>query len=99
MLSHGLISAALFLSVGFLYDRVNSRIIKSYGGLINIVPKFSFILMIFVLAALGLPGTTGFIGEFLVLIGIFKINFFLVKLLLALALYYQQHICFGYTKE
>ena len=54
---------------------VNSRIIKSYGGLINIVPKFSFILMIFVLAALGLPGTTGFIGEFLVLIGIFKINF------------------------
>ena len=75
MLSHGLISAALFLSVGFLYDRVNSRIIKSYGGLINIVPKFSFILMIFVLAALGLPGTTGFIGEFLVLIGIFKINF------------------------
>ncbi len=75
MLSHGLISAALFLSVGFLYDRVNSRIIKSYGGLINIVPKFSFILMIFVLAGLGLPGTTGFIGEFLVLIGIFKINF------------------------
>ena len=75
MISHGLISAALFLSVGVLYDRVHSRLINSYGGIVNILPKYSFILMVFVLAALGLPGTTGFVGEFLVLVGAFKINF------------------------
>ncbi|MAV77116.1 MAG: NADH-quinone oxidoreductase subunit M [Candidatus Marinimicrobia bacterium] len=75
MISHGLISAALFLSVGVLYDRIHSRLINSYGGIINILPKYSFILMIFTLAALGLPGTSGFIGEFLVLVGAFKINF------------------------
>ena len=75
MLSHGLISAALFLCVGVLYDRNKSRLISSYGGLVNILPKYSFILMVFVLAALGLPGTSGFIGEFLVLIGAFKINY------------------------
>jgi len=75
MISHGLISAALFLSVGVLYDRIHSRLINSYGGLINIIPKYSFIFMVFVLAALGLPGTSGFIGEFLVLVGVFKINY------------------------
>ena len=75
MFSHGLISAALFLCVGVLYDRNKSRLISSYGGLVNILPKYSFILMVFVLAALGLPGTSGFIGEFLVLIGAFKINY------------------------
>ena len=75
MISHGLISAALFLSVGVLYDRIHSRLINTYGGLARIIPKYSFILMIFVLAALGLPGTSGFIGEFLVLVGAFKINF------------------------
>ncbi len=75
MLSHGLISAALFLSVGVLYDRMHSRLINSYGGIISVIPKYSFILMVFVLAALGLPGTSGFIGEFLVLVGAFKINF------------------------
>ena len=75
MLSHGLISAELFLCVGVLYDRNKSRLISSYGGLVNILPKYSFILMVFVLAALGLPGTSGFIGEFLVLIGAFKINY------------------------
>tara|TARA_Y100000817_G_C16813026_1_gene525122 strand:- start:331 stop:1293 length:963 start_codon:yes stop_codon:yes gene_type:complete len=75
MLSHGLISAALFLSVGVLYDRTNSRLIDSYGGIVSVVPKYSFILMIFVLGGVGLPGTSGFIGEFLVLVGTFKINF------------------------
>tara|TARA_B100001741_G_scaffold89429_1_gene73159 strand:- start:370 stop:1605 length:1236 start_codon:yes stop_codon:yes gene_type:complete len=75
MLSHGLISAALFLCVGVLYDRIHSRQINSYGGIVNILPKYSFIFMVFVLAALGIPGTSGFIGEFLVLVGAFKINF------------------------
>ena len=74
MLSHGLISAALFLCVGVLYDRHHSRMISSYGGLVNIMPKYAFVLMIFTLAALGLPGTSGFVGEFLVLIGIFQKN-------------------------
>ena len=74
MISHGLISAALFLCVGVLYDRFNSRMISSYGGLINVMPKYSLVLMIFTLAALGLPGTSGFIGEFLVLVGVFQKN-------------------------
>ena len=74
MLSHGLISAALFLCVGVVYDRYHSRMISSYGGLVNIMPKYAFVFMIFVLAALGLPGTSGFVGEFLVLVGVFQIN-------------------------
>ena len=74
MLSHGLISAALFLCVGVLYDRHKSRQISAYGGLVNGMPKFAFVFMIFTLAALGLPGTSGFIGEFLVLVGIFQVN-------------------------
>jgi NADH-quinone oxidoreductase subunit M len=74
MLSHGLISAALFLCVGVVYDRYHSRMISSYGGLVNIMPKYAFVFMIFSLAALGLPGTSGFIGEFLVLLGVFQIN-------------------------
>ena len=75
MLSHGLISAALFLCVGVLYDRTHSRLIKSYGGLVHILPKYSFVFMIFALGTLGLPGTSGFVGEFLVLVGAFKVNF------------------------
>ena len=74
MLSHGLISAALFICVGVVYDRLHSRMISSYGGLVNIMPKYAFVFMIFSLAALGLPGTSGFVGEFLVLVGIFQIN-------------------------
>tara|TARA_B100000029_G_scaffold426208_1_gene434985 strand:+ start:2811 stop:4304 length:1494 start_codon:yes stop_codon:yes gene_type:complete len=74
MLSHGLVSAALFLCVGVLYDRYHSRMISSYGGLANIMPKYAFVFMIFTLAALGLPGTSGFVGEFLVLIGAFQKN-------------------------
>ena len=75
MFSHGLISAALFLSVGVLYDRTHSRLIKTYGGIVNLMPKYSFLLMIFVLGTLGLPGTSGFVGEFLVLVGVFKVNY------------------------
>ena len=74
MLSHGLISAALFLCVGVLYDRYNSRMISSYSGLVHVMPKYAFVFMIFTLAALGLPGTSGFVGEFLVLVGAFQKN-------------------------
>ena len=74
MLSHGLVSAALFLCVGVLYDRMHSRLIKDYGGLVQRMPMFSFSFMVFSLAAIGLPGTSGFVGEFLVLIGVFSIS-------------------------
>ena len=72
MISHGLVSAALFLSVGVLYDRLHSRLIKTYGGLVSIMPKYSVLFMIFALSAIGLPGTTGFVGEFLILMGVFR---------------------------
>ena len=74
MISHGLISAALFLCVGILYDRMHSRLISSYGGVVQYLPKFSLIFIIFILAGLGLPGTSGFLGEFLVLVGTFQKN-------------------------
>jgi NADH-quinone oxidoreductase subunit M len=74
MMSHGLISAALFLCVGVVYDRYHSRMISSYGGLVNIMPKYALVFMIFTLAALGLPGTSGFVGEFLILVGVFQTN-------------------------
>ena len=80
MISHGLISAALFLCVGVVYDRLNSRMISTYGGLVNYLPKYSFLFLIFALAALGLPGTTGFLGEFLVLTGSFKKNYIVAML-------------------
>jgi len=72
MISHGLISAALFLCVGVVYDRLHSRLISTYGGLVNYLPKYSFLFLVFALAALGLPGTTGFLGEFLILTGTFQ---------------------------
>ena len=75
MISHGLVSAALFLCVGVVYDRRHSRMINSYGGIVAIIPKYSILFMLFTLAALGLPGTSGFIGEFLILMGAFKDNF------------------------
>ncbi len=75
MISHGLVSAALFLCVGVIYDRFHSRLISTYGGLVTVVPKYSILLMIFTLAALGLPGTSGFVGEFLILMAAFKDNF------------------------
>ena len=74
MISHGLISAALFLCVGVVYDRVHSRMISSYGGLVHIIPKYAVVFMIFTLAALGLPGTSGFVGEILILMGAFQKN-------------------------
>ena len=74
MISHGLVSAALFLCVGVLYDRFQSRMISSYGGMVNFMPKYALVFMIFTLAALGLPGTSGFVGEFLILIGTFQKN-------------------------
>ena len=75
MISHGLVSAALFLCLGVVYDRMHSRLINTYGGLVSIIPKYSVLFMLFTLAALGLPGTSGFIGEFLILMGAFKDNF------------------------
>ena len=75
MISHGIISAALFLCVGVIYERMHTREIKRYGGIVEVMPKYSIVLMIFTLGALGLPGTTGFIGEFLILMGAFKDNF------------------------
>ena len=75
MISHGLVSAALFLCVGVVYDRMHSRLINTYGGIVNIIPKYSILFMLFTLAALGLPGTSGFVGEFLILMGAFKDNF------------------------
>ena len=75
MISHGIISAALFLCVGVLYERMHTREIKRYGGIVDVMPKYSIVLMVFTLGALGLPGTTGFVGEFLILMGAFKDNF------------------------
>ncbi len=102
MISHGLISSALFLSVGVVYDRYHSRMISSYGGLANIMPKYSFMFMIFVLAALGLPGTSGFIGEFLVLVGIFQKNILIgvlatlgIILVAAYMLWLYRRVVFG----
>jgi len=74
MISHGIVSAALFLCVGVIYDRMHTREIAAYGGLVNRMPVYAFAFMVFTLANIGLPGTSGFIGEFLTLIGTFRIN-------------------------
>jgi NADH-quinone oxidoreductase subunit M len=74
MLSHGLISGALFLCVGVVYDRLHTREIAAYGGLVNNMPKYAVAFMIFTMANVGLPGTSGFVGEFLTLIGVFQVN-------------------------
>jgi NADH-quinone oxidoreductase subunit M len=74
MLSHGLVSGAMFLCVGVMYDRVHSREISSYGGVINTMPKFAAFMVLFALANSGLPGTSGFIGEFMVILASFKAN-------------------------
>jgi NADH-quinone oxidoreductase subunit M len=91
MVSHGLISGALFLCVGVMYDRVHSREISSYGGVINTMPKFAAFMVLFSLANAGLPGTSGFVGEFLVILAAFKANFwfaFLAALTLILGAAY-----------
>jgi NADH-quinone oxidoreductase subunit M len=74
MISHGIVSAALFLCVGVVYDRMHTREIAAYGGLVNRMPLYAFVFMVFALANVGLPGTSGFVGEFLTLIGTFRIN-------------------------
>jgi NADH-quinone oxidoreductase subunit M len=74
MLSHGIVSAALFLCVGVVYDRMHTREIAAYGGLVNRMPLYAFVFMVFTLANVGLPGTSGFVGEFLTLIGTFRVN-------------------------
>ena len=102
MISHGLISAALFLSVGIVYERMHTRLIDSYGGLVSIMPKYAIVLMVFTLGAIGLPGTSGFIGEFLILIGTFKKSFLVaaiaslgVILAAAYMLWLYKRIIFG----
>jgi NADH-quinone oxidoreductase subunit M len=75
MISHGFISGALFLCVGVMYDRLHSRAIKDYGGVVNTMPVFAAFMMLFALANTGLPGTSGFVGEFLVILGAFQVNF------------------------
>jgi NADH-quinone oxidoreductase subunit M len=74
MISHGIVSAALFLCVGVIYDRMHTREIAAYGGLVNRMPVYAFVFMVFALANIGLPGTSGFVGEFLALIGTFRVN-------------------------
>ena len=74
MLSHGVVSAALFLCVGVVYDRLHTREISRYGGLVNNMPRYALAFMIFMLASVGLPGTSGFVGEFLSLVGAFQVN-------------------------
>ena len=106
MISHGLISAALFICVGVVYDRIHSRLISSYGGVVNYMPKYSFIFIVFVLAGLGLPGTSGFLGEFLVLVGTFQKNYLVavlasigVVLGAAYMLWLAKRVIFGITKN
>src|SRR6185369_5720479 len=74
MLSHGIVSGALFLCVGVIYDRMHTREISAYGGLADRMPLYAFCFMVFTLANVGLPGTSGFVGEFLSLLGAFRIN-------------------------
>jgi NADH-quinone oxidoreductase subunit M len=74
MISHGIVSGALFLCVGVVYDRIHTREIASYGGLVNRMPLYAMVFLVFTLANVGLPGTSGFVGEFLTLLGTFKIN-------------------------
>ncbi|UCI23237.1 NADH-quinone oxidoreductase subunit M [Mesorhizobium sp. B2-8-5] len=102
MLSHGLVSGALFLCVGVIYDRMHTREIDAYGGLVNNMPKYATVFMIFTMANVGLPGTSGFIGEFLTMLGVFKVNtwvaFFAatgVILSAAYALWLYRRVIFG----
>ena len=106
MISHGLISAALFLCVGVVYDRLHSRMISTYGGLVSYLPKYSFLFIVFALAGLGLPGTSGFLGEFLVLTGTFQKDYlvamlatFGVVLGAAYMLWLTKRVIFGVTKN
>ena len=102
MLSHGLVSAALFLCVGIIYDRLHTREIARYGGLVQRMPVYAAMFMVFTLANVGLPGTSGFVGEILVLIGVFKVNTWVavgattgVVLSAAYALWLYRRVVFG----
>jgi NADH-quinone oxidoreductase subunit M len=102
MLSHGLISGALFLCVGVVYDRLHTREIAAYGGLVNNMPKYAVVFMVFTMANVGLPGTSGFVGEFLTLLGVFQVStwtaFFAtlgVILSAAYALWLYRRVIFG----
>jgi NADH-quinone oxidoreductase subunit M len=75
MLSHGIVSAALFLCVGVLYERMHTKKIDAYGGVVQVMPRFALMFMIYTMASVGLPGTSGFVGEFLVMLGVFKDNY------------------------
>ncbi|MBX3580004.1 MAG: NADH-quinone oxidoreductase subunit M [Rhizobiaceae bacterium] len=107
MLSHGLVSGALFLCVGVVYDRLHTREIAAYGGLVNNMPKYAVVFLIFTMANVGLPGTSGFIGEFLTLLGVFRVNTWValfattgVVLSAAYALWLYRKVVFGaLTKE
>ena len=106
MISHGLISAGLFICVGVVYDRLHSRMIITYGGLVNHLPKYSFLFIVFALAGLGLPGTSGFVGEFLILAGTFQKSYlvsmlatFGVVLGAAYMLWLIKRVVFGNTKN
>ena len=106
MVSHGIVSAALFLCVGVVYDRIHTRDIAAYGGLVKRMPLYAVALMIFTMANVGLPGTSGFVGEFLTLIGTFNANswvaFFAttgVILSAAYALYMYRRVIFGVLEK
>jgi NADH-quinone oxidoreductase subunit M len=77
MISHGFVSAAMFLCVGVLYDRMHTRMIADYGGVVNTMPKFAAFMMLFAMANAGLPATSGFVGEFLVIMGAMQVSFWL----------------------
>ena len=102
MVSHGIVSAALFLCVGIIYDRMHTREIKAYGGLVERMPIYAFCFMVFTLANVGLPGTSGFVGEFLTLMGAFQVNTWVailattgVVLSAAYALYLYRRVIYG----
>ncbi|BDV34835.1 NADH-quinone oxidoreductase subunit M [Methylocystis iwaonis] len=102
MISHGLVAGALFLCVGVIYDRMHTREIAAYGGIVNRMPVYAFVFMLFTMANVGLPGTTGFIGEFLTLAGAFKANSWValfaatgVIFSAAYALYLYRRVVFG----
>jgi NADH-quinone oxidoreductase subunit M len=80
MISHGFISAAMFFCIGVLYDRVHSRDISAYGGVVNTMPKFAAFFMLFTMANAGLPATSGFVGEFFVILGAVKFNFWIAAI-------------------
>ena len=77
MISHGFVSAAMFLCVGVMYDRMHSRLISDYGGVVNTMPKFATLMMLFAMANCGLPATSGFVGEFMVIMGAMKSSFWI----------------------